>query len=51
MAALYYRCVYHGRGYRLSTWRTRTEAEVDVIVETPTELLPIESKWTDRPQP
>lgn len=51
MAELYYRCVYHGRGYRLSTWRTRTGAEVDVIVETPTELLPIEIKWTDRPQP
>ena len=51
LTELYYRCQYHGRGYRLSTWRTPTGAEVDAIVETPDELLPVEVKWTDRPKP
>ncbi|MBN1674276.1 MAG: DUF4143 domain-containing protein [Kiritimatiellae bacterium] len=48
---LYYRCRYHGRGYRLSTWQTTTGAEVDAIVETPDEVIPVEVKWTETPSP
>ncbi|MBW2168989.1 MAG: ATP-binding protein, partial [Deltaproteobacteria bacterium] len=47
LAELYYRCRFHGRNYRLSTWRTASGAEVDAILETPKELIPIEIKWTD----
>jgi len=47
LAELYYRCRFHGRNYRLSTWRTASE--VDAILETPKELIPIEIKWTDSP--
>ncbi|MBW1796662.1 MAG: ATP-binding protein [Deltaproteobacteria bacterium] len=49
LAELYYRCRFHGRNYRLSTWRTASGAEVDAILETPKELIPIEIKWTDSP--
>lgn len=45
------RCRYAGRGYRLSTWHTSTGAEVDGVIETPTEVIPVEVKWTDRPSP
>ena len=48
---LYYRCLYCGPGFALSTWRTAQGAEVDAIVETPDELIPVEIKWTDRPRP
>lgn len=48
---LYYRCQYHGPGYRLSTWRTATGAEVDAVIETPRECIPVEVKWTDAPTP
>ncbi|MFA6507033.1 MAG: ATP-binding protein [Treponemataceae bacterium] len=47
---LFYRCAYHGRDFRLSTWRTATGAEVDAVIETPDEVIPIEIKWTDSPQ-
>ncbi len=47
---LFYRCQYLGRAYKLSTWRTSTGAEVDAIVETPDEVIPVEIKWTDSPQ-
>jgi len=50
LTELYYRCQYRGRGYALSTWRTPTGVEVDAIVETPDELIPIEIKWTDKPK-
>jgi predicted AAA+ superfamily ATPase len=50
MIELFYRCQYHGRGYKLSTWKTPTGAEVDAIVETPTEAIPVEVKWTDSPR-
>lgn len=50
MIELFYRCQYHGRSYRLSTWRTNTGAEVDVILETPDGIIPIEIKWTDSPK-
>ena len=51
MTELYYRCLYLGRGFGLSTWRTRAGAEVDIIVETPDELIPVEIKWSDHPRP
>lgn len=51
LAELHYRCVAHGRGYALSTWTTATGAEVDAIVETPDEVIPVEVKWTERPSP
>lgn len=47
---LYYRCAYHGRDFRLSAWRTATGAEVDAVVETPDEAMPVEIKWTDAPR-
>ncbi len=50
MIELFYRCQYLGRAYKLSTWRTSTGAEVDAIVETPDEVIPVEIKWTDTPQ-
>ena len=36
--------------FKLSTWRTTTGAEVDAVVETPEEVIPVEVKWTDSPQ-
>jgi predicted AAA+ superfamily ATPase len=45
------RAGYLGRGYRVSFWRTTTGAEVDLVWETPREDVPIEVKWTERPQP
>ncbi|NKB68727.1 MAG: DUF4143 domain-containing protein [Candidatus Latescibacteria bacterium] len=51
LTELYYRCQHRGRGHRLSTWRTPSGAEVDAVVETPDELIPIEIKWIDRPRP
>lgn len=49
MTELYYRCRYAGRGYRISTWKTLTGAEVDIVLETPETLIPIEVKWKERP--
>jgi predicted AAA+ superfamily ATPase len=51
LSELFYRCQARGRGYSLSTWRTATGAEVDAIIETPEEVVPVEVKWTDRPSP
>lgn len=42
---------YLGRGYRLSFFRTVDGAEVDLILETPKEVIPIEVKWTHSPRP
>jgi len=50
MIELFYRCQCLGRTHRISTWRTSTGAEVDAIVETPDEVIPVEIKWTDAPQ-
>ncbi len=50
MIELFYRCQIHGRTHRLSTWRTATGAEVDAVVETPDEVIPVEIKWTASPQ-
>jgi predicted AAA+ superfamily ATPase len=43
------RCRYTGRGHRVTYWRTRHGREVDVVLETPREIVPIEVKWTERP--
>jgi predicted AAA+ superfamily ATPase len=51
LAELYYRCCFHGRGYGISTWRTASGAEVDAVVETPHGIMPVEVKWTERPEP
>lgn len=47
---LMHRCFYAGRSYRLSFWRTVHHAEVDYILETPEEYIPIEVKWTESPR-
>lgn len=41
---------YLGRGHRVSFWRTRHGAEVDIVFETPRSDLPIEVKWTENPR-
>lgn len=46
---LYHRCKLLGHGYRLGFWRTVGGAEVDFVIETPRETIPVEVKWTDRP--
>jgi predicted AAA+ superfamily ATPase len=45
------RAGYLGPGYRLSYWRTVDGAEVDLVLETPAELIPIEAKYTRSPRP
>lgn len=42
---------YLGRSYRLSFWRTVDGAEVDFILETPREAIPLEVKYTRNPRP
>jgi predicted AAA+ superfamily ATPase len=42
---------YLGRSYRLSFWRTVDGGEVDLVLETPTEVIPIEAKYTQNPRP
>jgi predicted AAA+ superfamily ATPase len=51
LAELYYRCRYLGPPCKLSTWRTTTGAEVDGIIETADEAIPVEIKWTGSPSP
>jgi len=46
---LMHRCLYAGRAYRLSFWRTAHGAEVDYVLETPEEAIPIEVKATASP--
>lgn len=46
---LLHRCLYEGRAYRLSFWRTAHGAEVDYVLETPDEVIPIEVKATESP--
>lgn len=48
---LMHRCLYAGRAYRLSFWRTAHGAEVDYVLETPDETIPIEVKATESPSP
>lgn len=38
-----------GPGYRVGFWRTVGGAEIDFVLETPKEVIPIEVKWTDKP--
>jgi predicted AAA+ superfamily ATPase len=47
---LLHRCQYAGRPFRLSFWRTASHAEVDFVLETPGETIPIEVKWTESPR-
>jgi predicted AAA+ superfamily ATPase len=46
---LMHRCLYSGRAYRLGSWRTAHGAEVDYVLETPDEIIPIEAKATEFP--
>ncbi len=46
---LVHRCLYAGRAYRMSFWRTSHGAEVDYVLETPDEAIPIEVKATGSP--
>jgi predicted AAA+ superfamily ATPase len=48
---LWTRLKYLGPTHRLSCWRTVDGAEVDLIVETPREVIPIEVKYTENPRP
>lgn len=47
---LLHRCQYAGRAFRVSFWRTASHAEVDFVLETPREAIPIEVKWTESPR-
>lgn len=49
LTELHYRCRYLGKGHKLSTWQTASGAEVDAIIETPDDVIPIEVKWTETP--
>lgn len=46
---LMHRCLYAGRAWQLSYWRTVHGAEVDYVLETPQETIPIEVKATESP--
>ena len=46
---LAHRCLYAGRMYQLRFWRTANGAEVDYVLETPEEVIPIEVKATESP--
>ncbi len=46
---LIHRCLYAGRSFRVSFWRTAHGAEVDYVLETPDEIIPIEVKATESP--
>lgn len=46
---LIHRCRHAGRTYRLSFWRTAHGTEVDYVLETPDETIPIEVKATESP--
>lgn len=51
LAELYHRAATLGAGYSVSSWRTAGGAEVDAILRTPNETIPVEIKWTDSPRP
>jgi hypothetical protein len=44
-----HRCLYAGRAFRLSFWRTAHGAEVNYVLESPDEAIPIEVKATESP--
>ncbi|MFQ5680844.1 MAG: ATP-binding protein [Candidatus Omnitrophota bacterium] len=47
---LWHRCAYLGRGFGLYFWRAVSGAEVDIVLKTPREIIPIEVKWTEHPR-
>ncbi len=51
MSEFCHRALSLGAGYSVSTWRTSGGAEVDAILRTPEEVIPVEIKWTDNPRP
>jgi len=51
LTELLHRAAYLGRSHRVSFWRTRGGAEVDAVLETPGEDIPVEAKWTESPRP
>lgn len=48
---LFRRATYLGRAFRVASWRAVSGVEVDYVWEGPDEDVPIEVKWTERPQP
>lgn len=48
---LFWRTQYLGRGYSLCFWRTVGGSEVDLVLLTPRETIPIEVKYTRNPRP
>jgi predicted AAA+ superfamily ATPase len=48
---LMYRAACAGRGHGVGFWRSASGAEVDFVWQGPLEDVPIEVKWTARPQP
>ena len=49
VSELYHRCASLGKGHKIYFWKTVSGAEVDVILETPDKIIPIEIKWTQTP--
>jgi uncharacterized protein len=49
LVELLHRCAYLGRTHRVSFWKTKGGAEVDAVIETPKEDIPVEVKWTENP--
>lgn len=49
MTEFMHRCMYAGREYKISFWKTVSGAEVDIVFERPGEVIPIEVKWTASP--
>ncbi|MCD6311844.1 MAG: ATP-binding protein [Elusimicrobia bacterium] len=43
------RCNYLGRGYGVSYWKTVSGREVDIVISTPREVIPVEIKWGTSP--
>jgi predicted AAA+ superfamily ATPase len=50
LTELVHRTTYLGPAHRVSFWRTASGAEVDAVVETPSEDVPVEVKWTENPR-
>jgi len=51
MAELCHRAATLGAGFSVSSWRTVGGAEMDVILRTPDEVIPVEIRWTEGPRP
>ena len=48
---LYWRCKYLGRNYNLYYFRSVSGLEVDFVIETPNEIIPVEIKYTNNISP